>query len=548
MTEPAPPVEPPSGARKLRLWVAKRVPRGLRGLVLGMPEWGVRLAAVMVGLFLISSTVAFLRGVTGGMEFVNLALTDPMGALKQLGPGGKSPSQEALDAQAAEIAKIKAALMQLQAAQGATLADDSASRRDGAVQTLVADDSTASRDAAAKLAAGDVKGAAEILERSAQAQTQGAAEKWRRIGALFLGADNVKAERAFAAAYALDPRDYSTALELSRLRRISLSPQEALKLASDAVALSRNPREKFAALTALGQAQTAQGALEAALVTKRQALTEAEALAQANPNSIDDRRNLSIALFQAGLSEMDQGQGDHGQARFEASYKITAELAQAQPGNVNAAIDMTYPAIRLGEIALKKDELKTAATWFDRSLRILEKAAKAQPANIEVQRSLAIAYQKLGGTLMRAQAGDLALRDYSSALTIMEKLQRKSPDHKGLLRDLAVARNKVADALALSKRYAEARAMYERGLPVISALAAEPGAPPTVRRDLAVTYEKIGDAAIAENLFAEALGWYEKSWPISEALAREFPQTTQYADEAKVTAARLSELRRKAGR
>jgi tetratricopeptide (TPR) repeat protein len=513
-----------------------------------MPEWGVRFAAVLVGLFLVSSTVAFLRGVSGGMEFVNLALTDPMSALRQLGPGQKSASQEALDAQAAEIAKIKMALVQLQSAQGAALTNDSEARRDGAVKALATDDSAAGQEAAAKLAAGDLKGAAELLERAAQAQTQGAAENWRRIGALFIGADNTRAERAYAAAYALDPNDYTAALELSRLNRIALRPQDAARFASQALTLSQNPRSQFAALTALGQAQTAQGLLEESLATKRQALAQAEALAKDNPNNQEDMRNLSIAHFQVGLTEMDQGVADWGKAQFERSYKITADLALAQKGNVNAPIDMTYPAIRLGDIALKNDQLKDAATWFERSLRILEKAAKAQPENIEVQRSFAIAYQKLGNTMMRAQAGDLALRDYSSALSVMEALQAKSPNHKGLQRDLAVARNKVADALAATKKHIQARAMYEKALPMFVALAAEAGASPVVRRDVAVTYEKIGDTAIAESQYAEALKWYEKSLPVSQALARDFPSNAQFDTEAKMTAVRVQELKGKLDR
>ena len=547
MTETPDPKEPPSRARKLRLWVAKRVPRGLRGLVLGMPEWGVRLAAIMVGLFLISSTVAFLRGVTGGMEFVNLPLTDPLAAMRQLGPGAKSASQEALDAQAAEIAKIKLALLQMQSAQGARLQEDAAGRRDRAIEGLY-DGGAAERDAAAKLASGDVKGAAELLENAAQAETRGAAEKWRRIGALFNGADNARAGQAYAAAFALDPKDYATSLELSRLSRIGFKTKEAVDFAAGAIALAKDPRERLTALTELGKAQIAIGALTEALDTQTKALDAAESLANANPNDAVDQRNLAIALHRVAEAEFELGRNGLGKARFERSYAMTAGLAKAQPGNIDAAVDMTYPAIRLGEIAFQQGELMEAGAWFQRALPILERAAKTYPDQIDAQRNLGVAYQKLGDTLLRANAAELALKDFKSALAIFEALQAKTPQDRQFQRDLAIARNKAGDALASAKKFREAREMYELSLPIFTALAKDPGAAPVLRRDLSVTYEKIGDAAIGQDLYAEALVWYEKSLPIAEALSRDFPDNPRFAAEAKSSSARLAELKRKVRR
>ena len=200
------------------------------------------------------------------------------------------------------VTQMKAQLDRQAAAANPNSAPDPAerARRDAAVAGIAADPTPAAQSAIRAIITGDLPAAVATLERDARADVANAAEKYRRLGALVREIDVRKAREAYEAAFALQPADFSTCIELSRLRAKAGDTPGARAAAEAATRVAGTDRERSVALNDLGDVLAAQGDGPGGLASYRDSLAIADRLAKSDPGNAapswqEWQRDLSVS-------------------------------------------------------------------------------------------------------------------------------------------------------------------------------------------------------------------------------------------------------------
>ena len=305
---------------ELRKWLASYLPDPLRWLADAPPLWLIEvIAAVVIIVLVLGALYAAVVAAGIAWQMVRRPFSTLTVAIKPGEPAkGKDVKdlKDAFAAQSSLLMQMKAQLDRLAAAANPNAAPDPAERerRDAAVAGIVADRAPAAKSAVSAIIAGDLSSAVATLERDARAATDAvvgqavdAAEKWRRLGALVREIDTAKALAAYEAAFALQPAEFWTCIELSRLRGTAGGTSGARAAAEAAGRAAGTDRERSVALNDLGDVLVAQGDEAGALASYRDSLAIFDRLAKSDPGNAGWQRDLIVSYTRSAGALPGQG-------------------------------------------------------------------------------------------------------------------------------------------------------------------------------------------------------------------------------------------------
>ena len=256
-----------------------------------------------------------------------------------------------------DIAALKAQLDRMEFAQGAAgsrpPSPDESARREQAVTDIVTDPTPAAQAAVRELTAGDLPTAIATLKRDARADVSAAADKWRRLGDLVRFINTAEARAAYEEAFRLQPDDFWTCIELSRLHQEAGDLAGACAAAEAAERAATDDRDSTVAADALGDVLREAGDLAAAAARFEAGLAISERLARDNPGSAQAQRDLSISYERLGDVLERRGQVAAAIARYEQSLPIAMALAERNPSRPGLAKDARITKRRLAELRAK---------------------------------------------------------------------------------------------------------------------------------------------------------------------------------------------------
>ena len=291
---------------EMRLWLIGYVPEVLDNFIANAPFWAIALATLLTGIGMLGGLIwAGMNAAEKGgkvWRMLKALPADPKKAIRDVvspDPAAKRKDIEGLDTKVVAhgdlLAQMKAQLDRMEAkgvAEGAVpLGPEERTRRNTAAAEIVAETTPTARAAARELAAGDLAGAISTLKREARADMVAAAEKWRRLGALVRGANTTEARAAYEEALRLEPDNFWTCIELSRLRQEAGDLNSARVAALAAERAARADRDHLVAAGALGDVLREGGDLAGARSRHEAGLAVRERLARENPGSAEAQRH-----------------------------------------------------------------------------------------------------------------------------------------------------------------------------------------------------------------------------------------------------------------
>ena len=233
-------------------------------------------------------------------------------------------------------------------------------------------------------------------QRLAEAGDAKQAQLWRDTARIKVLTSIKEAITAYARAVELDPSDFGTWIELSRLHQAAGSLTDARRTAEAALQHSTNDRERAVAEHELGDIAVVEGKLDAAKGHFQSFLSASQAGADANPDDVTIQRDLSIGHE------------------------------------------------KLGDVAVAQGDLAGARTAYGAALAIRERLASSDPGNAEWQRDLFISHAKFAQ--FNEASGDVAgaIAEFEAGEAILVALLTRVGDHPGFVRDLAQVRREIA--------------------------------------------------------------------------------------------------------
>jgi tetratricopeptide (TPR) repeat protein len=144
--------------------------------------------------------------------------------------------------------------------------------------------------------------------------------------------------------------------------------------------------------------------------------------------------------------------------QFEESLDIRKQIAEANPNSAQALRDLSVSLDRLGDFYLargKSGDAELALVQFEESLDIAKQIAKANPNSAQALRDLSVSLEKLGSFyLARGKSGDaeLALVQFEESLDIRKQIAEANPNSAQALRDLSVSLERMSDVIGQQEK------------------------------------------------------------------------------------------------
>jgi tetratricopeptide (TPR) repeat protein len=116
---------------------------------------------------------------------------------------------------------------------------------------------------------------------------------------------------------------------------------------------------------------------------------------------------------------------------------IFAALAEAQPNNAQAKRELGVAHNQLGDLLYESGDVKSELEHYRAALKLREELAAADPANQQLRRDLAVSQGNVGYAL--AQMGDETgmVENYRKSIATFEAMSAANPNDAFLMRDLA---------------------------------------------------------------------------------------------------------------
>jgi tetratricopeptide (TPR) repeat protein len=147
--------------------------------------------------------------------------------------------------------------------------------------------------------------------------------------------------------------------------------------------------------------QRAQGDLDGALKSYRDALAIVDKLAKQDPGNAGWQRDLSVSYEKVGDVQSAQGDLDGALKSYRDSLAIREKLARQDPGNAGWQRDLSVSYQSIGYVQENQGDFATAAETYRKSLSIFEKLARQDPANALWQGDLGWNCWAIGRTLIK---------------------------------------------------------------------------------------------------------------------------------------------------
>lgn len=289
-----------------------------------------------------------------------------------------------------------------------------------------------------------------------------------------------------------------------------------------------NRRDLSSVYENFGMAQSVTSDYAAALEFFRRSMTIRESLIENEPANHEYRRLFADSLRRAGdalgsvmrLNGNDEVQLLQQLANYERALALQEELLKLNPqGNPeNRAVAITHQRIgsclsRLGEQTENPERFRQALTNHQRALDVW---ILANPTDAE-GRFPAGQHKHIGGALRNLGDTTSALAKYERARAIFKRLAAADPNNVEYQRELANLNFETAVALTKTGDSAAAIADYRHGLEIFERLAASDPARVTDNYSVMTTaYKELGELLEKQNNRREAVKNYQKAFDYGE--------------------------------
>ncbi|MGV2975772.1 tetratricopeptide repeat protein, partial [Roseibium alexandrii] len=191
----------------------------------------------------------------------------------------------------------------------------------------------------------------------------------------------------------------------------------------------------------------------------------------ANPDSAQAARDLSVSQERLGSFHLQRGQaGDIETALdyFNKSLETDQRILDANPDSAQAARDLSVSQERLGSFHLQRGQagdIETALDYFNKSLETLQRILDANPDSAQAARDLSVSQERLGSFhLQRGQPGDVdtALEYLTKATGHRDTIWAANPSSALLGQELARTLFQLGQALFSAGQETQAGETLER--------------------------------------------------------------------------------------
>ena len=190
-------------------------------------------------------------------------------------------------------------------------------------------------------------------------------------------------------------------------------------------------------------AQSSAGDRAAALDHYRRSQGILDQLRGSYPSDSEGRRLSSVILERIGTVLEADGRLEEAERSFRQALAITESRAADSPGGAGVRRDLAAGYARMGKILALRGQSRQAAESYRKSLDLLEALAAADPSNENASRSLAEVLGMAGDSLSKGGDRAAARRHYSRAVDILERLAAKDPNNRRVGESLAEMKKKV---------------------------------------------------------------------------------------------------------
>ena len=301
----------------------------------------------------------------------------------------------------------------------------------------------------------------------------------------------------------------------------------------------------------------AKGDADQVIAHARQSLALGEEFYNANPNSAEAARDLSVSLDKLGdfLAQRDQpGDAEDTLKHYTRSLEINEKLLQDSPGSAQARRDVSVSLNKLGDLLAQRaqpGDAEAALKHYTRSLAMNEKLLQDHPNSADTERDVSVSLNKLGDFLIqRGHPGDAesALQHYTRSLKICEKLLQASPRSAQARRDVSVSLTKLGHCLAARRQPGDAEAtfgLFTRSLEEREKLLQDNPGSALAKRDVFVSLNSLGDFLAQRGQPGDtetALKHFTRSMELAEKLLQDNPGSAQPTRDVAVILNKLGDL------
>jgi eukaryotic-like serine/threonine-protein kinase len=280
--------------------------------------------------------------------------------------------------------------------------------------------------------------------------------------------------------------------------------------------------------TLIGDVLWDMGKLNETLESYKRALPLREADVADHPNGVEEKRELAKLLLSLGDLSGNDGMANLGDTAAGAAYHrrslaIREALAAAQPQNADLRRDLFDGLLRMGDIQRAAGESSAAVETYRQGLAMIEELSAADPHDIYKRTEIANTAIRLGRLLNERERAAEALEAIEKAVAVMESLAAAESANAAFKRNLSVTYNHAAISLLKLNRPAEALKRTRQAMAIIESLAAADGSNKSFRADFAITRRRMGDAYALLNDTTTALNLYRQALTLQEEAQAEAP-------------------------
>ncbi|MBN9122310.1 MAG: serine/threonine protein kinase [Planctomycetes bacterium] len=261
----------------------------------------------------------------------------------------------------------------------------------------------------------------------------------------------------------------------------------------------------------------------------------ARRLAEANPDDVETRRDLSVSFEKLGNVTLKLGRLDEARDLYAQDLEITRRLAEANPDDVEARRDLSVSFEKLGNVTLKLGHPDKAHALYVQGLEIRQRLADADPGNALAQRDLGFSFSRLGNVMLKKGRMDEAHDFYTKGLEIRQSLASADPGNAQAQRDLGFSFSRLGNVALEMGRTDEAHDFYKKGLEVSLRLAEADPNDAQAQSDLLWSYKKLGNLHQESRAFAGAIEFYT----LAITIARKFARPEYFAKDIEVLDGRV---------
>jgi tetratricopeptide (TPR) repeat protein len=181
------------------------------------------------------------------------------------------------------------------------------------------------------------------------------------------------------------------------------------------------------------------GDAELALTQFEESLKIDQRLFEANPNSAQAARDLSVSLSKVGRVYLLSGDSDRALRSYQQALQIGQALHQGNPDSSHLARDLSVLQSQLAEISESRGEVEQALKYYDESLYLLRHIAEGSPDSMQAARDVVIASARLGECHLALGSLDRAYVCFEESLQIALRIASANPMMLSAERDVIIA-------------------------------------------------------------------------------------------------------------